>query len=102
VPKQVDISSCLRRASIEIKTLFIIPTDANYYKYVEILKQFKVITLARHVSVHAGTIKREQFCAWLKLQIWFFSVLVDMDSVIAMAVYRCLVQVCGLRTYTTR
>jgi hypothetical protein len=28
------------------KTLFIIPTDAHYYKSVEMLKQFKVITLA--------------------------------------------------------
>jgi hypothetical protein len=28
------------------KTLFIIPTDAYYYKPVEMLKQFKVITLA--------------------------------------------------------
>jgi hypothetical protein len=27
------------------KTLFIIPTDAHYYKSVEMLKQFKVITL---------------------------------------------------------
>jgi hypothetical protein len=29
------------------KTLFIIPTDAHHYKSVEILKQFKVITLAQ-------------------------------------------------------
>jgi hypothetical protein len=29
-----------------LKTLFIIPTDAHYYKSVEMLKQFKVITLA--------------------------------------------------------
>jgi hypothetical protein len=28
--------------------------------------------LLHHVSVHAGTIIREQSCAWLKLQIWFF------------------------------
>jgi hypothetical protein len=35
-------SSCLHRAaSIVSKTLFIIPTDAHYYKSVEMLKQFK-------------------------------------------------------------
>jgi hypothetical protein len=28
-----------------IKTLFIVPTDANYYKIKEILKQFKIIIL---------------------------------------------------------
>jgi len=28
--------------------------------------------LLRHVSVHAGTIIREQSCATLKLPIWFF------------------------------
>jgi hypothetical protein len=39
-------SSCLHCASIVSKTLFIIPTDAHYYKSVEMLKQFKVITLA--------------------------------------------------------
>jgi hypothetical protein len=36
-----QISSCLHRASIVSKTLFIIPTDAHYYKSVEMLKQFK-------------------------------------------------------------
>jgi len=29
-----------------IKTLFIVPTDAQYYKIIEMLKQFKIITLA--------------------------------------------------------
>ena len=28
------------------KTLFIVPTDAHYYKIMEMLKQFKIITLA--------------------------------------------------------
>jgi hypothetical protein len=28
------------------KTLFVVPTDAHYYKITEILKQFKIITLA--------------------------------------------------------
>ena len=29
-----------------IKTLFIVPTDAHYYKITEVLKQFKIIILA--------------------------------------------------------
>jgi hypothetical protein len=29
-----------------IKTLFIVPTDAHYYKIIEMLKQFKIIILA--------------------------------------------------------
>ena len=40
------ISSCLHRASRVSKTLFIVPTDAHYYKIIELLKQFKIITLA--------------------------------------------------------
>jgi hypothetical protein len=28
------------------ETLFVVPTDAQYYKIIEMLKQFKVITLA--------------------------------------------------------
>jgi len=39
-------SSCLHRASIVSKTLFIVPTDAHYYKLIEMLKQFKIRTLA--------------------------------------------------------
>ena len=34
-------SSCLHRTSIVSKTLFIVPTDAHYYKIIEMLKQFK-------------------------------------------------------------
>jgi hypothetical protein len=33
-------TSCLHCASIVSKTLFIIPTDAHYYKIIETLKQF--------------------------------------------------------------
>jgi hypothetical protein len=29
-----------------LKTLFIVPTDAHYYKIIEMLKQFKIIILA--------------------------------------------------------
>ena len=46
-----------------LKTHFIVPTDAHYYKNHRMLKQFKIITLAPTCLVHAGTIIREQFCA---------------------------------------
>jgi hypothetical protein len=39
-------SSYLHRALVVSKSPFIIPTDAHYYKSVEMLKQFKVTTLA--------------------------------------------------------
>ena len=39
-------SLCLDRASVVSKTLFTVPTDAHYYKIIEILKQFKIIILA--------------------------------------------------------
>jgi hypothetical protein len=38
-------SSCLHRASIVSKTLFIVTTDAHCYKNHRMLKQFKIITL---------------------------------------------------------
>ena len=37
--------ACLQRASVVSKTLFIVPTDAHYYKNYGMLKQFKIITL---------------------------------------------------------
>ena len=39
-------SSFLHRASIVSKTLFIVPTDAHYYKIIEMLEQLKIIILA--------------------------------------------------------
>jgi len=44
-----------------IKALFIIPTDAHNYKIIGMLKTIKILTMLRHVSVHAGTIIRELF-----------------------------------------
>ena len=40
-----NISSCLHRASIVSKTFFIVPTDAHYYKIIEMLKQFTNLKL---------------------------------------------------------
>jgi hypothetical protein len=42
-------------------TLFVIPTDAHYYKVIGMLKQLKSRQLLQHVSVHVGTIIRESF-----------------------------------------
>jgi hypothetical protein len=50
--------------------------------------------LLRHVSVHAGTIIKEQSRAWLKLRNGF-SVLVGTDAVNVMATYQPDVQACG-------
>jgi hypothetical protein len=46
-----------------IKALSIIPTVAHNYKITGMLKQLKFPQLLRNVSVHAGTIIRELFCA---------------------------------------
>jgi hypothetical protein len=54
------------------------PTDAHCYKSVEMLKQFKVITLAPTCFGSRRTIISEQSCAWLKLQLWLFTVLAGM------------------------
>jgi len=51
------------------KALFIIRTDTHNYKITGMLKQLKFRPLLRHVSVHARTIIRELFRAWLKLQL---------------------------------
>ena len=40
------LSSCLHRASIGSKTLFIIPTDAHNYKIIGMLKTIKIPTIA--------------------------------------------------------
>ena len=44
-------------------TFLLSQTDAHNYKIIGILKQLKFRLSLRHVSVHAGTIIRELFCA---------------------------------------
>ena len=39
-----------------IKNTSIVPTDAHYYKIIEILKQFKIITLASVVILNCFNI----------------------------------------------
>ena len=60
-------SSCLHRASIVLKTLFIFPTDANYYQVIEMLKQFKIIILVSDMfrftqEPSSGSIKLSMLC----------------------------------------
>ena len=55
------LSSCLHRASIVSKTLFIIPTDAHNYKVIEMLKTIKIPKIAptcfgSRRNHHQGTI----------------------------------------------
>jgi hypothetical protein len=63
------------------KTLFIIPTDAHYYKSVEMLKQFKVITLAQTCFGSCRNHHQGAVVCLAKTTDMVFSVLVDMDSV---------------------
>jgi len=44
-------------------TFLLFQTDAHNYKIIGKLKQLKFWLSLRHVSVHAGTIVRELFCA---------------------------------------
>jgi hypothetical protein len=68
-----------------IKTLFIIPTDAHYYKSVEMLKQFKVTTLASTFFSSGRKYHHGAVLCFAKTTDMVFSVLIDMDSVNAMA-----------------
>ena len=85
------VSSCLQRVSIVSNTLFIVPTDTHYYKIVEMLKQFKIITLAptcfgSRRNHHQGVV----LCL-AKTTEYGFSALVGIDAVNVMAAY----QACG-------
>jgi hypothetical protein len=73
----VDWSWCLRAGKLDdinrhIKTLFIIPTDEHNYKITGMLKTIKIPTIAPTCFVHAGTIIRELFRAYLHLQLRFY------------------------------
>jgi hypothetical protein len=76
------------------KTLFIIPTDAHCYKSVEMLKQIKVITLAPACFGSRRNHHQGAVLCLAKTTDMVFPVLVDMDSVNAMAAYSIVEQVC--------
>ena len=78
-----------------LKTLFIVPTDARYYKIIEMLKQFKITTLAptcfgSRKNHHQGAV----LCLAKTTKYGFF-VLVSIDVVNVMAAYQPVAQVCG-------
>jgi hypothetical protein len=85
----------LHRASTVSKTLFIVPTDAHYYKNHRMLKQFKIITLApicfgsrrNHLQGAVLCLVKGTKCG--------FSVLVGIDAVNVMAGFQPVVQACG-------
>jgi hypothetical protein len=87
-------SSCVHRASPVSKTLFIITTDAHYYKSVEMLKQFKVITLAPTCFGSSRNHHQGAVLCSAKTTDMVFSVLFDMDSVNVMAAYRPVLEAC--------
>jgi hypothetical protein len=71
--------------------LFIIPTGIHYYKSAEMLKQFKVITLAPTCFDSRRNHHQGAVLCLAKTTDMVFSVLFDMDSVNAMAAYRPVV-----------
>jgi hypothetical protein len=86
----------LHRASVVSNTLFIVPTDAHYYKNHRMLKQFKIIALIAPTCFgsrrnhHQGAV----LCI-AKTTKYGFSVLVGIDVVNVMAAYQPVVRACG-------
>jgi hypothetical protein len=69
------------------KTLFIVPTDAHYYKIIEMLKQFKIITLAPTCFGSRKNHHQRAVLCLAKTTRYGFSVLVGIDVVNVMAAY---------------
>ena len=79
------------------KALFIFPTDAHYYKIIEMLKQFKIITLAPTCFGSCRNYQQGTVLCLAKTTKYGFSVLVCMEAVNVMAAYQPVVQACGER-----
>jgi len=62
----------LHRASIVSKKLFIVPTDAHYYKIIEMLKQFKVTILALTCFGSRRNHHQGEVMCLAKTTKWFF------------------------------
>jgi hypothetical protein len=95
IDKQMRVYSRLHRASIVSKTLFIVPTDAHYYKIIEMLNQYKITIL---VPTCFGSRRNHHQGAVLcltKATEWYFFVLVCIDVVNVMAAYQPVVQTWG-------
>jgi hypothetical protein len=91
--KGVCASSCLHRASIVWKTLFIVPTDTHYYKNHRILKQFKIIILAPTCFGSRRNHHQGAVLCLAKTTIWLFCARRYKRNV--MVTYQPAVQVCG-------
>jgi hypothetical protein len=77
------------------KTLFIVPTDTHYYKIIEMLKQYKIVTLAPTCSGSSRNHHQGAVLCLAKTTKYGFSVLIGIDAVNVMAVYQPVVQACG-------
>ena len=77
------------------KTLFIVPTDAHYYKNHRMLKQYKIITLAPTCFGSRRNHHQGAVLCLAKTTKYGFSVLVGIDAVNVMAAYQPVVQACG-------
>ena len=77
------------------KTLFIVPTDAHYYKNHRRLKQFKIITLAPTCFGSRRNHHQGAVLCLAKTTKYGFSMFVGIDAVIVMAAYQPVVQACG-------
>jgi hypothetical protein len=78
-----------------IKNTFIVPTDAHYYKIIEMLKQFKIIIL---VSTFFGSCRNHHPGAVLclaKTTEYGYFVFVGIDAVNVMAAHQSVVQACS-------
>jgi hypothetical protein len=78
-----------------VKTLFIVPTDAHYYKITEMLKQFKIISLAPTCFGSRSKHHQGAVLCLARTTKYGFSVLVGIDAVSVMAAYQPVVQVCS-------
>jgi hypothetical protein len=61
-----NIVTCLHVCTVHQQyqgTFLLFQTDVHSYKIIGILKQLNLRLSLQHVSVHAGTIFRELFCA---------------------------------------
>jgi len=75
-----------------IKTLFIVPPDAHYYKIIEMLKRFKIIILSPTCFDSCRNYHKGAVLCLAKTSDMVSSVLVDIDVVDVMAAYQPVVQ----------
>ena len=84
-----------------IKNTFIVPTDAHYYKIIELLKQFKIITLSPTCFSSRRNQQQGAVPCLAKITKYGFSVFVGIDVVNVVAAYQTVVQACGVAKQRT-